>query len=622
MHGLVCRLTDKAADFEENCAYFERDTAVKEQTLEEKEILAPDHQEWLTSLPEPILDKIRSHQSLGFAILGGFLIAVVAALLWATVTVITHYQIGFMAIGVGFLVGYGVRFFGAGVDPIFGFIGGFFALLGCVLGNLLSQVGFIGNELDMGYWQVLGLIDSSNIGTLFIESFDIIDLLFYGIAIFQGYKIAFRTIPSELEVDGDLTPRGSALRLPLSILSAVCIGGLIFSLPKAEEGEQTYFYDSGAVFSQGELSGGLANGTWKYFHENNALALEAHFENGVETGLWQYYDEESNLTKKEIYSNGLAHGPYISFHAGLSVADSGVYEYGRMTGPWIVNYPDGVLQAKGEYMLDRQEGLWTFFHTNGQVSEEGHFEKGERKGLWNTWDENGKLLSTINYHSNEIMDWLFLIDASGKTIIKNGKGKYRSFYANGMVEEEGEIDNGKKVGIWNLYHENGQMHVEAKFEEGKELIWNQWDQEGGQLVTEGFGDYVLYYPSGGVLARGSLKNGLRNGNWKTFFDDGMETLLDQTNYYMGQKDGYSISYYENGSEAVKGLFKNDKRENNWQWFDWDGQLNSEVIFKDDLKHGNQFFFNDNGLWIKSETYENGQYLGTETIENKGQQKNS
>lgn len=55
----------------------------------------------------------------------------------------TKYQIGWMAIGVGFLVGFSVRRFGRGTAKTFGIIGAVSALPGCLLGNLLSACGFI-----------------------------------------------------------------------------------------------------------------------------------------------------------------------------------------------------------------------------------------------------------------------------------------------------------------------------------------------------------------------------------------------------------------------------------------------------------------------------------------------
>src|SRR5215213_3438047 len=85
---------------------------------------------------EQLMNSIKSRQSLSMAILGGLIASLVAALLWAIITYATKFQIGFMAIGVGFLVGYAVNYFGKGVTTAFGIVGAAFSLFGCILGNI------------------------------------------------------------------------------------------------------------------------------------------------------------------------------------------------------------------------------------------------------------------------------------------------------------------------------------------------------------------------------------------------------------------------------------------------------------------------------------------------------
>ncbi|MGK0390595.1 MAG: hypothetical protein ACI94Y_003353 [Maribacter sp.] len=67
----------------------------------------------------------------------------------------TEYQIGFMAIGVGILVGFDNKFAGKGIDSMFGIIGASFALFGCLLGNLFTIVGFAANAEGFSYLEML-----------------------------------------------------------------------------------------------------------------------------------------------------------------------------------------------------------------------------------------------------------------------------------------------------------------------------------------------------------------------------------------------------------------------------------------------------------------------------------
>ncbi len=54
-------------------------------------------------------ERARSQQNLIGGILAGMVAASVGAILWAVITVATGFQIGFMAIAVGFLVGLASR---------------------------------------------------------------------------------------------------------------------------------------------------------------------------------------------------------------------------------------------------------------------------------------------------------------------------------------------------------------------------------------------------------------------------------------------------------------------------------------------------------------------------------
>jgi len=138
-------------------------------------------------------------QSMPKALAAGIAAALVGAVVWAVVTVLTNYQIGWMAVGIGFLVGWGVRAAGKGVTKTYGYLGAVLSLLGCLLGNVLSIYGFVANELHISIFATINLIPIDGIFEVVKENFSIIDLLFYGIALSQGYKLSFRQI-SEGEV--------------------------------------------------------------------------------------------------------------------------------------------------------------------------------------------------------------------------------------------------------------------------------------------------------------------------------------------------------------------------------------------------------------------------------------
>ncbi|MCB1137379.1 MAG: hypothetical protein KDK23_01435 [Leptospiraceae bacterium] len=144
-----------------------------------------------------LVQDIRAQQSLAGGVAGGLLGAALGAGIWALVTAITHYQIGFIAMVVGILVGFGVRILGKGIDTIYGIIGGALALVGCAGGNLLAVLVSASIQEDMNFLTLLSYITPDVIADIYQETFSPMDLLFYGIAIYEGYRFAFRQLTDE-----------------------------------------------------------------------------------------------------------------------------------------------------------------------------------------------------------------------------------------------------------------------------------------------------------------------------------------------------------------------------------------------------------------------------------------
>lgn len=141
--------------------------------------------------------RLASEQKLGAGIAAGAGAALLGAALWAAITVATGYQIGFMAIGIGFLVGWAVRAAGKGVDKTFGIAGAVLALLGCVAGNLLAAVGLVAKQEGIPFFDLLSSIDPAVAFELMKAFFSPMDLLFYAIAVYEGYRLSFRRLTAE-----------------------------------------------------------------------------------------------------------------------------------------------------------------------------------------------------------------------------------------------------------------------------------------------------------------------------------------------------------------------------------------------------------------------------------------
>lgn len=143
------------------------------------------------------VEDIRANQNLSMGILGGAAAAAVGAILWGVITYVTAFQIGWMAVGVGCLVGLAVRKLGQGIDTSFGVAGAMLALAGCVMGNLFASCIAISQQAHIGLGVVLGRLDIPIIVDIMAQTFSPIDLLFYGIAVYEGYRFSFKRMSEE-----------------------------------------------------------------------------------------------------------------------------------------------------------------------------------------------------------------------------------------------------------------------------------------------------------------------------------------------------------------------------------------------------------------------------------------
>src|SRR4051812_41890305 len=127
---------------------------------------------------------VRGNAGTGLA--AAFGATIVGALLWSILTVTTDYKIGFAAIGIGLLVGKAVEHVGGG-DARLPVPAALIALLGCVMGDLFTDIHFLARAADLSDGHVARLVLSSpsDAWHLYKAGFEAMDLVFYAIAAYE-----------------------------------------------------------------------------------------------------------------------------------------------------------------------------------------------------------------------------------------------------------------------------------------------------------------------------------------------------------------------------------------------------------------------------------------------------
>jgi hypothetical protein len=130
-------------------------------------------------------------ENLLLGVLAGIIAAGVGAGIWMAITVATGLHVGYVALGVGALVGLAVRFAGNGRGMIFGIIGAVLTLIGCLGGEILAMAQLLSSPQHDFYHTLLSF-ELAKVLSIIIEKMDPIMYLIYGIGIFEGFKLSMR----------------------------------------------------------------------------------------------------------------------------------------------------------------------------------------------------------------------------------------------------------------------------------------------------------------------------------------------------------------------------------------------------------------------------------------------
>ena len=147
-----------------------------------------------SSIPstQPAIEQIDDQSNLLMGLIGGVIAMLTGAIIWGAITYFTQYKIGWIAIGVGFLVGIAIKFFGRGKSIVFGLSAAVLALIGCALGNLIFYAGILAREEGASFLRVFFflLITPAAAIEVFTIAFEFMDILFYALAAYVGFSTA------------------------------------------------------------------------------------------------------------------------------------------------------------------------------------------------------------------------------------------------------------------------------------------------------------------------------------------------------------------------------------------------------------------------------------------------
>ena len=94
------------------------------------------------------------------------------------------------------------------------------------------------------------------------------------------------------------------------------------------------------------------------------------------------------------------------------------------------------------------------------------------------------------------------------------------------------------------------------------------------VVTDG--ESITFYKSGKVKFQGMMKNGKREGLWKSYYESGVK--WSETTFSEGKKNGKTTTWFENSQMRYDGFYTNDVESGQWSYWDEQGKLSQKKDF--------------------------------------------
>jgi hypothetical protein len=141
-----------------------------------------------------LASQLLSEQKFGSAVIGGSVAAIIAAGIYAVVTVAMGYATAFLAIGIGVAVGFAVQYLGRGIETKFAVIASVLAVVGCVLGNIFASILFAARAHDKSLFEIAANIEIAQLNHFVFADFQLLDWLFWPLAIYAASFFAKRSL--------------------------------------------------------------------------------------------------------------------------------------------------------------------------------------------------------------------------------------------------------------------------------------------------------------------------------------------------------------------------------------------------------------------------------------------
>jgi len=379
------------------------------------------------------------------------------------------------------------------------------------------------------------------------------------------------------------------------------------------------------IWSKELYAGDKKEGTAFLFFPNGKIQQTIAYNEGKKEGLSKEYDKEGNIITLMEYNND-----FLVSRERINRTDN----KGIKQGPWKDFYPNGGIKSEKTYKDDMIHGYYKEYDNHGKLTvtmlyENGTIVKSKVEDepdieIVNKHDENGKLTysgpyrnkvpvgihrefgadgkvkNSFIYNDNGVLISEGIVDEAG-----NRNGKWKDFFQDGKIEDEGQLTDNRRTGFWKFYNLSGKVEQTGSFNAGRpDGVWKWYFDNDSLLKEEEYfqgqrdGSSTEYSSAGEIIAQGQYSDGERNGEWKFKSAE----FSEEGKYILGLKDGIWKSYYGNGKLEFKGKFVQGSPDGPQIYYYDTGKVKEEQYFQMGIREKTWKKYTEEGILFLAITY--------------------
>lgn len=317
----------------------------------------------------------------------------------------------------------------------------------------------------------------------------------------------------------------------------------------------------------------------------NILSETYTYVDGNQSGVHIIYKKGGEKDVEETLDNGKKNGPYKRY-SGNKIVEEGNYVNNEKEGEWTtVNSSEKITQ---NYSRGKLNGAYKKYDGD-DLLESGQFVEGFKSGEWKAFNRMGEIKLIENFNAG-ILNGPFNkynnTDGQAKVVYKNPNDqfncdesmlnmlKHLMFYVETIANKYLYVDI-VKGGIIKIAND-GYTQEEINLIDREIDRWVSFsnisnDKRSSDLIYD-YGksqDWSVRFPgkplpkiSNGLIEKGQYVDGLKNGEWNYFDNEGKLTLIQ--NYKLGKLDG-SFKKYSSDVVIEEGTYSNGLKNGKFEF---------------------------------------------------------